>query len=276
MQGGKTKKRKQDQDLFTKELIEEQLATYTSLTQAGYEAKVAMEAVMQEGVLAQQDSLQLGISLHSEVESPKLGTSLKIARKKQLFSVPEVGTSKLGDLLGLKSVWNMKKEEAEGSQLVSSAASILSGVKGLLGINEVSQLIHQLHAHFTAQEQVVSELLVDNQKMAEQKELHHHYQKLLKQKEVDLVKKDVEHYKEKQEMEKAKQEVIEVLESMSKESLKNKMSLQLFSDWTKTLQEKMHTELQVLCDSNVQLQVENQILMQRMEPLLSIEKRVIS
>ena len=52
------------------------------------------------------------------------------------------------------------------------------------------------------------------------------------------------------------------MEGMTRQAMKNKMSLQLFSKWTKTLQERMHIELQVLSDNNIKLQVENQIMKQ--------------
>ena len=77
-------------------------------------------------------------------------------------------------------------------------------------------------------------------------------------------------------MEKDKLKLAEVIEEMKMQAMKNKMSLQLFSEWTRTLQDKMHVELQVLSDNNIKLQVENQIMKQRMEPLLSIEKQVIA
>ena len=57
--------------------------------------------------------------------------------------------------------------------------------------------------------------------------------------------------------------------------LKNKMSLTMFKEWTLGLQERMHTELSVLCDKNISLQVDNQVLLQRIEPLVALEKSVL-
>lgn len=56
LQGGKYKKRKQDQDLVMKDMTEEKLVTFNSLVAAGHEAQLAKEAVMQEGVVG-SDSL---------------------------------------------------------------------------------------------------------------------------------------------------------------------------------------------------------------------------
>ena len=41
--------------------------------------------------------------------------------------------------------------------------------------------------------------------------------------------------------------------------VKNKMSLTFFRDWTMQLQDRMHAELNVLCEKNVALQVDNNI-----------------
>ena len=39
------------------------------------------------------------------------------------------------------------------------------------------------------------------------------------------------------------------------------------------LQTRMHTELNVLCEKNVTLQVDNNVLMSRIQPLLALEKK---
>ena len=60
---------------------------------------------------------------------------------------------------------------------------------------------------------------------------------------------------------------------LDRQLVKNKMSLSLFKDWTEQLQTRMHTELNVLCEINVVLQVDNNVLMDMIQPLLSLERK---
>lgn len=59
---------------------------------------------------------------------------------------------------------------------------------------------------------------------------------------------------------------------MDRQMVHNKMSLTNFKDWTTQLKERMHAELNVLCEKNVALQVDNRVLMQRIEPVKALEK----
>ena len=91
-----------------------------------------------------------------------------------------------------------------------------------------------------------------------------------------MVMLSVEYLKDKQSMEKAQKELKDIVSDQSNQIMNHKMSLGLFKEWTNDLKEKMNTELQVLCENNVKLQVENQILLQRLGPLESMEKQVLA
>ena len=64
-----------------------------------------------------------------------------------------------------------------------------------------------------------------------------------------------------------------VMKNMDREMVKNKMSLTFFKDWTMQLQTRMHIELNVLCEKNVTLQVDNNVLINRIGPLLALETK---
>ena len=252
------------------------LQTYQSLTKAGIPSEEARASILREGALGETDSLQVGSSLLPTSALPKLGTSLKIARKKQLFSLLKASTSQLSANESAQIVKDVEMVRGEGSQVLAASRSTFRGPSGLMTKQEVAQLIAQLQIHVEAQEKVVSDLMATNLKMSQRQNLHLHYQALLKQKESELVKKDVEHYKEKQELEKAKQMVEDKVEGMVRHVMNNKLSLQLFYEWTKNMEEKMVVELEILCANNVNLQVDNQVMLHRMGPLVAIEKQVLA
>ena len=145
--------------VMAKDMTEDQLSTYHSLIAIGYAVQEAKEAVMPAEVLVGNDPLQGGESLLTTPVLPRLGTSLKIAKKKQLFSITGVGTSELGDE---KRSQFAKKEEEKESQVFAGSSSVAKDVKGLLTIQEVTQLLSQLQLHVVAQDKVVSNLLTDN------------------------------------------------------------------------------------------------------------------
>ena len=63
------------------------------------------------------------------------------------------------------------------------------------------------------------------------------------------------------------------MKNMDREMIKNKMSLTFFKDWTMQLQRRMHTELNVLCEKNVTLKVDNNVLINKIGPLLALVKK---
>lgn len=139
--------------------------------------------------------------------------SLKIAKRKQLFSVPGATINQVGD--DDRSQLVSKVEEKE-SVVFAGSSSGAKDAKGLFSVQELSQMISKFQMHVTVQDKVVSDLLMDNQHLYEQRERYQHYQSLLKLKENELVKKDVEHYKDIQQMEKDKMKFVEVIEEMER------------------------------------------------------------
>lgn len=65
----------------------------------------------------------------------------------------------------------------------------------------------------------------------------------------------------------------QIVQHMEKKMINNKLSIQFFRDWTQQLHDKVQAQLKVLYDKNVTLQVENNMLKQRIEPLLALERR---
>ena len=263
--GGKAKKRRVDEDSAFKDLTEDQIATCKSLLSIGYAVSDAREAILKVAEGSKQETLLTDSSFITPAASPQLGKSLVISRKKGLFRqdswkpVMTVATEVTAEIQKLKSV----QEDAGVSDSLKDA-------------RQVTDALCKVQHYVLAQDKALMSLQMENDRVKKQEDLHKQYQAMLHQKEQEMVKLSVEYLKEKQSMEKAQQELKDIVLDQSNQIMNHKMSLGLFKDWTNDLKEKMNTELQVLCENNVKLQVENQILLRRLGPLESMEKQVLA
>lgn len=114
------------------------------------------------------------------------------------------------------------------------------------------------------------------EKFKAESELGMQYQELLKKKEEEIVQMQMELNSQRKGCDAEIMQMKAMLNAIDKQLVQNKMSLTVFKDWTMELQDRMHAELRVLCDRNVALQVDNNILLQRIEPLRALEKSVLA
>lgn len=123
------------------------------------------------------------------------------------------------------------------------------------------------------QAKFVGGMQIEVQYLKKWKDMWEQSQLMLKQREKENVGLQVQINNQKLSFDQEVLSLKSIMKDMDRQMVKNKMSLTFFRDWIMKLQKRMHAKLNVLCQKNVYLQVDKSILLQRIEPLLALEKK---